>query len=130
VLRNPGIEPQTLKLPKIPAGLRLQQIYPVYKILKNNDAISLGGLETAVVRGVSERGLQRPLPEGVDYELAESLPNRTVYKVFSNSEPKLIGDKPKSVNSKKLLRRFPPWRRWMQINFAISKATLMFAKRK
>jgi len=98
VLRNPGIEPQTLKLPKIGDKLRLRQIYPVNKFLKSNNEIVLGGLETVVLKGVPERDVKRPVPVGSDYEITEAMPGKTVYRVFSTVRPALLGVKPKGVN--------------------------------
>ncbi|MFA6449106.1 MAG: hypothetical protein WCX65_06560 [bacterium] len=100
-VRNPGMDPQTLKLPKIRAGLRLQQVYPVYKYLNDNSGIELGGHVTAILRGVPEREIQRPAPIGVDYDIVEAGPGKTIYNIYSSVAPALIGAKPKSVKFEK-----------------------------
>jgi len=90
VLRNPNMDPATIKLPKIRAK-RLQQIYPTLMFPKDISAMTLKGLDVVILRGVSDKDMSVPAPEGVEYEVAETSPGKTVYRVFSDKKPALTG---------------------------------------
>jgi hypothetical protein len=90
VLRNPGMTPQALKLPKGRWAF-FQQIYPALKTYRSNRDVTLYGHDVIVLRGMGKDDCLLPVPLGVEYELIESNANRTIYRVFTKTAPDIAG---------------------------------------